>query len=51
MSALARPSVLPADDLDPVIELLAAGAVVGLPTDTVYGLAGRLDRDAVDGVF
>jgi L-threonylcarbamoyladenylate synthase len=51
MSAVARPSVLPADDLDPVIELLAAGAVVGLPTDTVYGLAGRLDRDTVDRVF
>ena len=51
MSAPARPSVLPADDLDPVVDLLAAGAVVGLPTDTVYGLAGRLDRDAVDRVF
>ena len=51
MCAAARPSVLPADDLDPVVDLLAAGAVVGLPTDTVYGLAARLDRTAVDRVF
>jgi len=51
MSAAARPSVLPADDLDPVVDLLASGAVVGLPTDTVYGLAARLDRNAVDRVF
>src|SRR5271165_2573670 len=35
-----------------VLGALAAGAVVAIPTDTVYGLAARLDRpDAVAAVF
>lgn len=28
----------------PVLEALAAGSVVAVPTDTVYGLAARIDR-------
>lgn len=51
MSAASRPVTLPADDLGPIVELLAAGGVVGLPTDTVYGLAARLDRRAIDRIF
>lgn len=35
-----------------VLEALAAGSVVAIPTDTVYGLAARLDRpDALAAVF
>ncbi len=35
-----------------VARALAEGAVVGLPTDTVYGLAARLDRPAaLEAVF
>ncbi len=38
--------------LDQASAILAAGGVVGVPTDTVYGLAARLDRpDAVAAVF
>ena len=33
-------------------ELLAAGEVIGLPTDTVYGVGARLDRPgAVEAIF
>ncbi|HEY8080677.1 MAG TPA: L-threonylcarbamoyladenylate synthase [Acidimicrobiales bacterium] len=35
-------TLLPAD-LDIAVELLATGAIVAIPTDTVYGLAARLD--------
>ena len=36
----------------PVLEALAAGQVVAIPTDTVYGLAARLDRpDALAALF
>lgn len=38
-------------DLDPVIKALAAGQVVGLPTDTVYGLAAALQRGPIDRIF
>ncbi|MGH8995583.1 MAG: L-threonylcarbamoyladenylate synthase [Acidimicrobiales bacterium] len=41
----------PEFDLEPVIEALAAGQVVGLPTDTVYGLAGALRRGPIDRIF
>ena len=35
-----------------VLEALAAGSVVAIPTDTVYGLAARLDRpDALAAIF
>ncbi len=35
-----------------LIEALDAGEVVVIPTDTVYGLAARLDRpDAIQGIF
>jgi L-threonylcarbamoyladenylate synthase len=37
------------DQLDRVVELLGSGGVVAIPTDTVYGLAARLDRpDAIE---
>jgi L-threonylcarbamoyladenylate synthase len=45
------PALLSGDDLGPIIEALAGGSVVGLPTDTVYGLAARLDAEAVDRIF
>jgi L-threonylcarbamoyladenylate synthase len=32
--------------IDEAVELLCAGSVVAIPTDTVYGLAARLDDDA-----
>jgi L-threonylcarbamoyladenylate synthase len=35
-----------ADGLGAVLAALDGGAVVGVPTDTVYGLAARLDRPA-----
>jgi L-threonylcarbamoyladenylate synthase len=39
-------------ELDPVIEALAAGEVVALPTETVYGLAARADLpQAVEAIF
>ena len=44
--------VVPLDDLESAVETLAAGGVVALPTETVYGLAGRADRrDAVEAIF
>jgi tRNA threonylcarbamoyl adenosine modification protein (Sua5/YciO/YrdC/YwlC family) len=40
--------VLSVDELDAAVELLSLGAVVAVPTDTVYGLAAWLaDDDAV----
>ncbi|HEV3327760.1 MAG TPA: L-threonylcarbamoyladenylate synthase, partial [Acidimicrobiales bacterium] len=40
--------VLTADpaSIDEAVELLRDGSVVAIPTDTVYGLAARLDEDA-----
>jgi L-threonylcarbamoyladenylate synthase len=46
-----RPALLTADALAPIVGALAAGSVVGLPTDTVYGLAARLDCASVERVF
>jgi len=43
--------VLGADQLGGVVALLAAGRVVAIPTDTVYGLASQLDAPAVDRLF
>ena len=38
--------------LDEADAALAAGAVVAVPTDTVYGLAARLDRpEAIEAIF
>lgn len=38
--------------LDAVVTALDEGAVVGIPTDTVYGLGARIDRpEAMEGVF
>jgi tRNA threonylcarbamoyl adenosine modification protein (Sua5/YciO/YrdC/YwlC family) len=31
-------------DLEPAVEALRAGGLVGIPTDTVYGVAANLDR-------
>jgi L-threonylcarbamoyladenylate synthase len=38
--------VVDGTDPEAAVRALADGAVVGLPTDTVYGLAARLDRPA-----
>ncbi len=50
-----RPAVFPVSDrrAEPaVLDALAAGEVVAVPTDTVYGLAARIDRpSAIDAVF
>ncbi|MGH8980284.1 MAG: L-threonylcarbamoyladenylate synthase [Acidimicrobiales bacterium] len=50
-----RPPVLDADDratLDATVAALDEGKVVVIPTDTVYGIGGRLDRpEAIAGVF
>lgn len=40
------PPVLGVDHPEPAVRALHAGAVIALPTDTVYGLAARLDRPA-----
>lgn len=38
--------------VDQAVKLLRAGGVVGLPTETVYGLAGRIDQeDALKLIF
>jgi tRNA threonylcarbamoyl adenosine modification protein (Sua5/YciO/YrdC/YwlC family) len=47
----AHPALLGVDDVESIVEALLDGAVVGLPTDTVYGLAVRLDRAAIDRVL
>lgn len=39
-------------DIDKAVALLQAGQLVGIPTETVYGLAANaLDRRAVTGIF
>ena len=38
--------ILPAGDLAPIVDALQRGEVVGIPTDTVYGIAA-LDEDAL----
>jgi L-threonylcarbamoyladenylate synthase len=38
-------------DIGPVVDALRAGALVGIPTDTVYGLAAALDQTAIGRVF
>jgi L-threonylcarbamoyladenylate synthase len=43
--------LLPTDELAPILAVLRAGGVLGLPTDTVYGLAAQLDRASVDRLF
>jgi len=44
--------VLAAVELEAAAELLASGALVAIPTDTVYGLAARLDDPrAVEALF
>jgi len=50
----AEPLLLPPDDagIARAAELLRAGELVALPTETVYGLAARADReDAVAAIF
>lgn len=50
--AVGEPVVVAEGDLDRVESALADGAVVAIPTDTVYGLAARLDRPgALGAVF
>ena len=39
------------DELDAAAAMLAGGAVVGIPTDTVYGLAVPLDDAALEALF
>ena len=40
------PRIAGEDALDEAAALLAAGGLVAVPTETVYGLAARADRDA-----
>ena len=51
MIPASRPALLAADDLAPIVKALVEGSVVALPTDTVYGLAARLDCAPVDRIF
>ena len=44
---VARPHSADADGLDAAVEALQAGLLVGLPTETVYGLAGDAFEPAV----
>lgn len=38
--------------IDRAVDILSQGGVIGIPTDTVYGIAANaLDEDAVDRVF
>src|SRR5437879_4578784 len=50
-----RPRILPADDpasIDLAVKLLAAGDLVVLPTDTVYGLAASHSHpDAIARIY
>jgi L-threonylcarbamoyladenylate synthase len=46
-----HPEAVGADEFDRVIDALRSGSVVGIPTDTVYGLAAVLERDAIARVF
>ena len=46
-----RPALLGGDGVEAAVRALAKGAVVGVPTDTVYGLAACLERPAIDRVF
>lgn len=49
---MGEPAIVAMGELDRVEAALAGGAVVAIPTDTVYGLAARLDRpEAVAAVF
>jgi L-threonylcarbamoyladenylate synthase len=54
MTAHNRPRIVPADPAG-IIEaagILAAGGLVAVPTETVYGLAARADRaEAVAGIY
>jgi L-threonylcarbamoyladenylate synthase len=48
----AGPAVVGLGELDLVAHTLDAGGVVAIPTDTVYGLAARVDRpDALAALF
>jgi len=51
MTAEERPELLGPEGFDAASRALVQGAVVGVPTDTVYGLAVRLEAAAVDRVF
>lgn len=42
----ATPRIAGSDALDEAVAILAAGSIVAVPTETVYGLAARADRDA-----
>lgn len=48
---MSSPPLVRLDDLDEIVERLRDGLVVAVPTDTVYGLAGKLTADAVDRIF
>jgi L-threonylcarbamoyladenylate synthase len=48
---MSSPALVAADDLEPMLEALTAGLIVALPTDTVFGLAGLVDRAAVGRIF
>jgi L-threonylcarbamoyladenylate synthase len=44
--AATTPRIAGGDALDEAVAILAAGGIVAVPTETVYGLAARADRDA-----
>jgi L-threonylcarbamoyladenylate synthase len=47
-----RADAVTASAVDTAVEVLARGGTVVLPTDTVYGIAARVDRpDGVAGIF
>ncbi len=47
-----KAEILTADDLSSAVEAICRGDVVGLPTETVYGLAGNaFDASAVTKIF
>jgi L-threonylcarbamoyladenylate synthase len=46
------PTVIEERDLERAVDALRSGAVIAIPTDTVYGLAVRLDQpSALDALF
>jgi L-threonylcarbamoyladenylate synthase len=46
-----RPPLVQPDELEEVVGLLREGLVAAIPTDTVYGLAAKLEAEAVDRIF
>ena len=44
--------IIRGEDMSPAAEIILAGGMVAVPTETVYGLAANgLDANAVDGIY